>query len=95
MSGVNGSEPQVDQPAPLPKAVMTCRGEMADFVAECVAGVINPVNIVIVYQGADGQFGFRSNAEGSAAMQTFILECAKAVIVSRAIGGKPRTQVDS
>lgn len=73
----------------LPPAVMECRGELSDFMAEVIAGTINPLDVVIVFRSTDGSYGFRGNNGGSGLMQVGLLEAAKAVILSKAISGRP------
>lgn len=91
--GRHGGE-QEDQPVPQTQQE-ACRVELSDFMQEVLAGRVRPINMVIVFQSEDGAYGFRGNDNGSGLMQVGLLEAAKAVILSRSIGGRPAGQVQS
>lgn len=63
--------------------IQECHQELSAFIEEVERGQIKPSELVIVFRCDSGAFGMR--AAGANAMQVFLLECAKAVVISKSI----------
>lgn len=76
-----GEQPNPEQD----NQVAQCVNEVADFCEEIEKKKLAPVDVILVFRGADGGFGMRSAGAGGALLQVGMLEAAKAVVLSRVL----------